>query len=160
MNDLISPTPWNEFFDLWFYYITLFGLILHLVSFILGCVVMAVITAKKPVARLESWMVRWIGFTIILWIVSGGFNALWGCLIWGNLYWDSDVDSPEGDFSPFFPTILSDHGKFLVGTPFLLQMVWLLFAAMSWGVSFMLYRFMQTILRGISGKKIQVEGGR
>jgi len=145
MSNSIQPESWSDFFGIWLFYILSFGLIFHLAFFICGCLLTVLICAiSKQMFALRPRIVRFGLFCLILLITSGGFNALWNCAVWGNLYITYGADI-EDDFTPFIPinqtAINAENGKLLSVTIYQLQLVWLIFAGFAWGVAFFCYRF-------------------
>jgi len=101
--NIVQPEPWSDFLDIWLFYVLSPGLIFHLMVFAFGCFLIAVASAiQKQIFLIGKRIVHFGGFLIILLIVSGAFNALWNCLVWGNLYQDFGPDT-EDDFTPFLP---------------------------------------------------------
>jgi hypothetical protein len=144
MNAVIHPEPFSEFFGLWFFYVISWGLILSFFFFIIGTIGLTLFAATtKQLSCLPVWLVRFGGFLAVLLPIGGLFNAFWCCLVSGNLYYAQDVDSPEDDFSPFWPidsTWLNEqHGHAMVSV-WQLQLVWLGFAAIAWLMSYWIYK--------------------
>jgi hypothetical protein len=152
MNDVIQPESFSTY---WFMY-ELGGLFLHSFIFaVCGLGMTAYAALKNEMPKLRKRLIRFGAFLIILLPIGGLFNAFWCCLVYGNLYVQEigndgsvlDVDSPENDFTPFWPP--SHH--WLAGLPGhlttvsmpQLQLVWLFFAATAWAISFILYRLIR-----------------
>jgi|SRR5580658_2241541 hypothetical protein len=168
MNDLIQPEPWSDSFGIWCWYVLCFGLYAHLLFFFLGCLLIAIVLGliltirgktSIIVNRIGQWIGRWTVFMIILLMVSGGFDILWQCMIWGNLYVTGGADC-EADFNPFISIDLDiiheKYGKLLRGTIDQLHSVWLFFAAMSWIISYIFYRLIYPVIIIIKNKVISM----
>jgi hypothetical protein len=120
---------------------------LHLAVFVVGCVILAALAMKQ-----RGTFLRRVGrfglFLGSLLIVGSVFNGLWSCLIFGRLYFSTDY---VFDFSPFWPITqkvidapFGDlRGQLFGVSLFQLQLVWLLFAAGTWTVTIILYRFIR-----------------
>jgi hypothetical protein len=84
-------------------------------------------------------------FVGLLLVVGSVANGLWSCLVWGRLYFSTDY---VFDFSPFWPITqkvidapFGDMCGQLFGVSLLqLQLVWLLFAVVTWTATILLYR--------------------
>ena len=162
MNSIPHPEPWSEFWGIWLFYVFSYGLFLHLAMYLVGSLLLtAVLRLKAHAFPLEGYLRRFGAFMLILLFVSGIFNALWNCLIWGNLYVTFGADI-ENDFTPFLPLTQSDlvaqNGRLLTATMPQFQMIWLSFAAASWGCSFILYRFVLPFVGNPSLRQAPNEG--
>jgi hypothetical protein len=147
------PVSWSQFPFECLLYLIVAGL-LQLIAFGIGCLALAVIQRKQP----GTWL-RCVGrfglFLGLLLLVGSLFNGLWSCLVWGRLYYSTDYFV---DFAPFWPITQERidrpfgdlRGQILTGSLFQLELVWLLFALSTWGVTIYLYR---TLHRTISSKK-------
>jgi hypothetical protein len=137
-------SSWKEFPSMFSFYVLFTGLIRHVIVYFIVCFVMGImLIIKKRTSSLGGFMWKFAQFMVVLLIVSGAFNSLWNCTIWGRLYETFGADT-EMDFSPFVPLtqddILEEHGRLLSATNLQLQFVWLIFAVSAWGISFVLYR--------------------
>jgi hypothetical protein len=137
---------WSDFPTECLLYFGLMGL-LHLVIFAVGCVILGGLAMRQRGTFLRR-AGRFGLFMGLLLIVGSIFNGVWSCVIWGRLYFSTDYTF---DFSPFWPitqkTIDARFGDMqgeLFGVSlFQLQLVWLLFAAGTWAVAILLYRFVR-----------------
>jgi hypothetical protein len=156
MNDVLPPESFSEFWGIWLFYVISFGFVsLIFIYPFLGLGVLAFTALRKEMPKLRKRLFRLGAFLLILAPVGGLFNAFWCCLVYGNLYAQEigkdgtvlDVDSPEDDFTPFFPPShewLAGLPGHLVGVTMpQLQLVWLFFAATAWAISFILYRLIR-----------------
>ena len=119
----------------------------HLAAFLVGCGIVAVLPHRQPgtVGRRIGRLALFVG---LLLLVGSVFNGLWSCLIWDRLYDSTDY---VFDFMPFWPitrTVIDapwgDERGRLIGVSLLqLQLIWLLFAAGTWGGTASLYRFLR-----------------
>ena len=146
MNTTLHPIPWSEFPTECFWYLAPMSM-LHLVVFAAGCLVAVMIPRKQP-----GTLLRRIGrlglFIGLLLVVGSLFNGLWSCLLWDRLYHSNDY---LFDFTPIWPITWSmidrpfgnEHGQLLGVSLFQLQLVWLLFAVGTWGVTIFLYRLVR-----------------
>jgi hypothetical protein len=141
-----NPIPWGEFPAEWLWYFVPMSVV-HFAVFLLGFLVMAVLlwNERGVLARRTRRLALFIGLLLI----SGSvFNGLWSCLIWDRLYDSTDY---VFDFTPFWPITRSvidtpwggERGGLMGVSLFQLQLVWLLFAAATWGVTIFLYRLLQ-----------------
>jgi hypothetical protein len=162
MNDVIPPESFSEFGGLWLFYVVSWGLVTTLLVFLVvafGLTIFSFVARQLP--KLGSRLARFGVLLLILLPVGGLFSALWSCLVSGNLYVAHDVDSPEDDFSPFLPinqTWLDEqHGHTLSVSLASLQLVWLLFAASAWAISFIVYRLIRTkLLPAVAAHRTQL----
>jgi hypothetical protein len=141
------PIPWTQFPGECFWYLYPFMGVLHLVMFIVGCIILLMLSRKQ-----SGTLKRRIGhfglFMILLLFVGAFFNGLWSCLIWGRLYCSIDYVC---DFTPFWPitqSVIDDsfgdsRGQLYGVSLSQLQCVWLLFAAGAWAVTIFLYRLIR-----------------
>jgi hypothetical protein len=116
----------------------------HLVAFLLGCGIAAVLARKQPgtVGRRIRRLALFLG---LLLVVSSVSNGLWSCLVWDRLYDSTDY---VFDFTPFWPITRwvidapwgDERGRLLGMSLLQLQLVWLLFAAGTWGATVLVYR--------------------
>jgi hypothetical protein len=155
MNEIVHPEAFSEFLSLWLFYVLSWGLVSTIFFLVPVAAILSIFSiAKRQASRLVERLRRLAGFLAILLLVSGVANALWCCLIFGNLYVAHDIDSPEDDFQPFFPIdgswLTMQHGHTLTVSLFQLQMMWLLFAASAWAISFILYRLIRRALSRVS----------
>jgi hypothetical protein len=136
----------------------IFMSVAHFIIFILGCVVLFVISAlsRRQCAFLKQRVGRYALFNLILLLVGCVFSSLWSCFIFGNFYWSYDS---LGDFEPIWPITRSlidyggadIHGQ-LFGISLLeLQLVWLAFAFGSWATTYYLYK---AILRTYASRRL------
>jgi hypothetical protein len=140
------PYSWSEFPTECLLYFALMG-VLHLAAFLVGCLVLAALAIKQrgTFLRRAGCLGLFLG---LLLMVGSIFNGVWSCVIWGRLYFSTDY---VFDFSPFWPITQSVidapfgdmRGQLLGASLFQLQVVWLLFAAGTWTVSILLYRFIR-----------------
>jgi hypothetical protein len=141
------PIPWTQFpVECFFYLYPIMG-VLHLTVFIIGCVILLILSRKQP--RTLKRRISCFGlFMILLLFVGAFFNGLWSCLIWGRFYDSTDY---VFDFSPFWPITQNvidapfgtERGQLLGVSLFQLQLVWLLFAVGTWVVTIFLYRIIR-----------------
>jgi hypothetical protein len=162
MNNVVHPEPFNDFGFLWLYYVLCWGLIWNVLVYAVGSVGLLIFTSvTRQISKWRERVVLFTAFMTILLVVGGFANALWCCLVSGNLYWEQDVDSPEDDFTPFFPIdqswLVMQHGHTLTVSTFQLQLVWLLFAASTWVVSYVIYRFFKTKIVPVIGDWFEVK---
>src|SRR5258708_6300544 len=148
MNTL-QPYPWSEFpAECWIY--LQFMSILHLALFIIGGVVLLA-SARKRLVSFRKQAGRLALFLSLLLVVGSLFNGVWSCSVWGRFYYSTDY---VFDFMPFWPitqitidaSFGNEHGRLLGVTLFELQLVWLLFATGTWGVTIFLYRLIRKLL--------------
>ena len=145
---MIHPAPWSEFLGTWASYITLFGILMHLMAFGVGSLLIVLVTLiRGKLSNLVPRIAWFGGFMLTLLIVSGFFNALWYHLIFGNLYVDFGA-AVDDEFEPFLPFDISviefNQGRLLSGTIHQVQLYWLLFATLTWGVSFAFYKIIRS----------------
>jgi len=162
MNSIIQPESFSEFWGIWLFYVLCSGLISHFIVFVFGALLVALVsTIRRQAAMLKERIAKFAVFLAMLLPVSGFFNALWNCSVWGYRYVTFGSDS-ENDFSPFLPInqidIDSDHGKLLIGSIHELQLVWLLFAAIAWGITFILYRLVRPTITKLILRQAQDDG--
>jgi hypothetical protein len=140
----IHPHSWSEFPAECMLYITIMGL-LHLIIFVFGCLLLVAGAIKQ-----RDGFLRRVGrfglFMLVLLIVGSIFNGIWSYAVWGRLYFSADYTF---DFSPFWPitqkvidaSFGDKHGELFGVSLFQLQLVWLFFAAGTWAITVLLYRF-------------------
>ncbi len=121
--------------------------VLHLAIFVVGCLVSAALAIKQ-----RSTFRRRVGhlglFMGLLLLVGSIFNGVWSCAVWGRFYFSTD---DVFDFSPFWPITqrvidspFGDmRGQLLGVSLFQLQLVWLLFAVGTWGITIFAYGFVR-----------------
>ncbi len=117
--------------------------VVHFGVFLLSFLVMAVLLRKERgvLGRCARRLALFIG---LLLITGSLFNGLWSCLVWDRLYDSTDY---VFDFTPFWPITRGvidtpwggERGGLMGVSLFQLQLVWLLFAAGTWGVTVFLY---------------------
>lgn len=118
--------------------------LLHLVVFVVGCIVLLVMLWRKPHV-LKRRVSRFALFMLLLLLVGAFFNGLWSCLIWDRLYHSTDYVC---DFSPFWPISQrvidrpwgDERGRLLGVSLLQLQLVWFPFAVGTWAATILLYR--------------------
>ena len=93
-----TPIPWSQFPVECFWYLAPMSVV-HLVAFLVGCIVLVLLPRKQP-----GMLLRRIGrfglFISLLLVVGSLFNGLWSCLVWERLYYSTDY---LFDFVPFWP---------------------------------------------------------
>jgi hypothetical protein len=146
-----TPIPWTEFPAECLWYLVLMS-VLHIAAFIVGCVVIVALPVRRwdKVPERIGRLMLFIGLFLLM---GALFNGLWSCLIWDRLYDSTDY---VVDFMPFWPITQGvidapwgdERGRLLGGSLFQLQLVWLLFAVGTWGVTIFLYRR----IRGLGGQ--------
>ncbi|MGD0411095.1 MAG: hypothetical protein ABSC18_05275 [Verrucomicrobiota bacterium] len=134
-----TPIPWSDFPAecLWYFAPML---VVHAILFVAFCALVGPLPWWQP----KEFRRAAIFFGLLL-AAGSIFNGLWSCLVYGRLY--DRVDYVFG-FSPFWPITNSvinetwgtDHGQLLGVTVWQLQLVWLLFASGTWGLTIYLYR--------------------
>lgn len=141
-----TPIPWSQFPAECLYYLVPMS-VLHLAGFIVGCGVLAALPRKQP-----GTVLRRIGhfalFVVLLLLIGSVFSGIWSCLVWDRLYDSTDY---VFDFMPFWPITRSvidapwgdERGQLLGVSLFQLQLIWLLFAVGTWGVTAFLYRLLR-----------------
>lgn len=131
-------------------YLLIMGL-LYLAVFVIGCLVLAVLAIKQRGTFLKR--VGRFGLFLGLFLIVGSiFNGLWGCLVYGHLYYQYDFFGC--DFLPFVPftqrgidgCLDYERWHFLGISLFQLQLVWFSFAAGTWGGTILLYRLVNGCL--------------
>jgi hypothetical protein len=140
------PQPWSAFPGECLLYFALMC-VLHFAIFSAGCLVLATVAIKQP-GTFAGRAGRFGFFMALLLLVGAIFNGLWSCMIWGELYFSTDYTF---DFSPFWPITqkLIDgpfggmRGQLLGVSLFQLQLLWLLFAVGTWGVTILLFRLIR-----------------
>ncbi len=103
-------------------------------------------TSVKP---LRSRIVRLGLFLFLLLAVGDFFSVLWGATIWYHVYYSTDYCGM--DFLPWFPITqglidarFGDQTGMLIGvTLWQLQLLWLLFAICTWGITIGLYNWLK-----------------
>ncbi|MCE0496850.1 MAG: hypothetical protein LV481_02730 [Methylacidiphilales bacterium] len=160
---ILQPEPFREFWSIWAYCLLSMGGVMTIFFSLVGA--FGLMIYSRLVKRLSELKVRLIQlgtFSIILLPVGGFFNALWCCLVFGNLYVSYDYDGPEDGFTPFFPIdrawLNELHGYTLTCSLPELQLVWFCFAAMTWVISFILYRFIRQIMGELILRQAQDDG--
>jgi len=148
MTSPISPEPFGNFFAIWLVYF-FFGLTLSFVVFVPGSIVLVLFTAlRRTWSSLRTRLFRLGAFLFLAAPVGGFFSALWYCSIWGRIYVTFDVD--DDDFNPVFPIdqtlINQEHGRMLIGTVHQLQLIWLAYAVITWGTTFLVYRLARWLM--------------
>jgi hypothetical protein len=148
-------------FDCIFYLISM-GIV-HFTIFILGCLVLFVISAlsRKQCGFLKQRVGRFALFNFLLLPVGCVFGTLWTGLIWGNLYYSYDS---MGDFIPFWPITRSVidygaadvHGELFGVSLFELQLIWLAFALGAWTTTYNLYKL---ISRTYTSRQLTKDNG-
>jgi len=121
--------------------------VLHLAVFVVGCIILIFLPRKQP-GTFKRRIRRFGLFMVLFLFVGSFFNGLWSCLIWDRLYDSTDY---VFDFIPFFPITQgmidrpfgNERGQLLGVSLFQLQLVWLLFAVGTWGVTIFLYRLVR-----------------
>jgi hypothetical protein len=89
---------WHDYIGECFLYFAPMS-VLHLIVFVIGCLVLAVSSRKKT--GLFRRRIGHFGLFLLLFLfVSSLVNGLWSCLIYGHLYSSSDY---VFDFMPFLP---------------------------------------------------------
>ena len=135
--------------------------VIHAAVLIMGCIALATLGFWQPGTFLKR-AERLALFLGILLGVGSVANGLWSCSIWGKLYYSTDY---LFDFSPFWPITqkLIDapfgdtRGRLLGISLSRLQFIWLLFAAATWIITIVLYRF---IRKGrLAGRRVAGEVG-
>ena len=138
------PYPWKEFPFECLWYLLPMGVV-HLVIFVVGCVILAALAFKHRGTFLKQ-VARFGFFLALLLVVGSLFNGLWSCLVWGRFYHHPDY---VFDFSPFWPITqmridtpnFGDRRGELIGVSlFQLNLIWLIFALGTWGISAFLFR--------------------
>src|ERR1043166_3494406 len=140
------PIPWTEFPTECFYYLC-FMSVVHLVALGVGSAILAALSSKQRGAKLRR-IRRFALYNGLLLLVGSIFNGLWSCLIWDRLYDSTDY---VFDFIPFLPIGHwaldrpwgDERGRLLGVSLSQLQLVWLLFAAGTWGSATLLYRLVR-----------------
>jgi hypothetical protein len=141
-----NPIPWGEFpAECLWYFVPMS--VVHFAVFLLGFLVGAVLLRNQRgvLARCTRRLALFIG---LLLITGSVFNGFWSCLIWDRFYDSTDY---VFDFTPFWPITRSvidtpwggERGGLMGVSLFQLQLVWLLFAAATWGVTVFLYRLLR-----------------
>jgi hypothetical protein len=146
MTSALPPISWSEFPKECVLYFALAG-VLHLAIFVIGSLVLGVVSIRQR-GTFRRRVGRFGLFLGLLLMVGSISNGLWSCLIWGHLYTCFDY---VVDFSPFWPVTQSNidvpffpQGQLLGVSLFQLQLVWLLFAVGTWGLTIFLYRFIRS----------------
>ena len=142
----LTPIPWNNFPQECLWYFVPMS-VLHVVAFVFGCIVLVLFPHKQP-GTLKRRIGRLGLFLVLFLIVSSLLNGVWSCLIWNHLYHSSDYIF---DFTPVWPITWgmitrpfgNEQGQLLGVSLFQLQMIWFLFAASSWGITILLYRWIR-----------------
>jgi len=142
MNTTFQAVPWNQFPVELFFYVLVMGY-LYIPLFVIGSFVLALLPQKKPKILIRR-IVRFGLFVGLLLIVGSLFDGLWTCLVFNRLYYEPDY---MVGFVPFWPitqgvineTFGDEHGKLLGVTLTQLQMIWLLFALATWGLTVLFY---------------------
>jgi hypothetical protein len=163
MNDFVQPEPFSEFGSLWLFYVVSWGLIWTIVFFIIGAFGITMFSAAaRQFSEIGARLFRFGVLLTILLPVGGVASAFWSCLVFGNLYVAHDVDSPEDDFSPFFPInhawLEMQHGHPLTVSLPALQLVWFFFAGTAWAISFILYRLIRQQIGKLNLRQAQDDG--
>lgn len=146
MDSILRPPPisWGEVFVTWLCYPALMSVV-HLAILIIGWIVLAVAMKPwRPGASLDPF--KRLGLILALLLIVGSlFHLMWSYLIWGRIYFSADYFV---DFTPFWPITQArvdmvfgnTRGQLLGVSLFQLQLVWLFFAAGTWGVTIFLDR--------------------
>ena len=143
MSPSIHPHDWSEFFVECLIYFVPFSVV-HAIAFIIGSFVIAAFSWRQR-SMLIGRIRRFGLFLALLLIVGSLFNGMWSCSVWGRLYYSTDYVL---DFTPFWPITHSlidmrfgdQRGQLFGVTLTQLNMVWLLFALGTYGVTVLLYR--------------------
>jgi hypothetical protein len=142
----IEPYSWSEFPTECLWYLMLMGP-LHLALFVVCCLASSALAVwqRGTFRRRVGQLGLFLGLLLAVGSVANGF---WSCLVWGRLYFSTDYVS---DFSPFWPitqkVIDAPFGDmrgqlFEVSLP-QLQVVWLLFAVITWTLTILLYQWIR-----------------
>ena len=146
MSPSIHPHEWREFFVECLFYFVPFSVV-HIIAFIVGSFVIAAFSWRERgilIARIRRFGL----FLVLLLIVGSLFNGVWSCSVWGRFYYSTDYVL---DFTPFWPITQrvidmpfgDQRGQLFGVTLMQLNMVWLLFALGTYGVTVLLYRAVQ-----------------
>lgn len=143
MNPVIHPYPFREFPMECLIYLMFVGR-LHLIVGIVGSLIVAALNFRRRKV-IAIRIVRFNLFNALMLVIGALFNGLWSCLIWGRFYYSTDY---VFDFPPFWPITqwvidapFGDvHGQLFGITLWELQLIWLLFAAGTWGLTILCYR--------------------
>jgi hypothetical protein len=138
--------PWSHFPTECLLYLA-FMSVPHLAAFLVGYLIAALLLHRQPGAFRQR-VGRLRLFMGLLLLVSSAFNGLWSCLIWGRLYESMNYLI---DFLPIWPitrTVIdvpwgNERGRLIEVSLFQLQLIWLLFAAGTWGCTVFIYRFVR-----------------
>ena len=112
--------------------------------FTVVCLVLALLPRTNP--EVLSIRIAHFGLFLGFFLAIGAiFNGLWSCLVFNRLYYSADYCV---DFFPFWPITKamierpfgSEQGKLFGDSLLQLQLVWLLFALGTWGVTILFYR--------------------
>jgi hypothetical protein len=150
MNPTIHPHSWSEFPAECLYYLVPMS-VAHLAVFAIGVVVVAALAIKQPGTFRRR--VGRLGLFLALLLIAGSLiNGLWSCTVWGRLYYSTDY---VFDFTPVWPITQQvidmpfgdQRGQLFGVTLTQLQMIWLLFALGTWGVTALSYRAVHRRLR-------------
>lgn len=146
------PIPWTHFPDECFWYLYPIMGLLHLVVFLVGCIILSIvsISSHQHAGTLKRRIGRFGLFMVLFLFVGAVFNGLWSCLIWDRLYDSTDY---VFDFCPFWPITRAvidapwgnEHGQLLGVSLFQLQLFWLAFAIGTWSVTIALYRLLSRL---------------
>jgi hypothetical protein len=157
MSNTFHAVPWDQFPAECFLYLLVMSY-LHVPFFVVGSFVLALLPRKLP-NTLTRRIVRFGLFVGLLLIIGSLFNGLWSCLVFNRLYYETDYFV---GFVPFWPitqsvidaTFGDEHGKLLGVTLTELQMVWLLFALGTWGITVLFYSLADRSLGRVEGRRI------
>jgi hypothetical protein len=121
--------------------------IVHLVVFAIGCIALAFISERLH-ASYRQLCIRWALFSVVFLITASIANGVWSYLIFGRLYFSTDY---VFDFSPFWPITqrvidarFGDQVGQLYGiTLAQLQIIWFVFALLTWFVAGVIYSILR-----------------
>jgi hypothetical protein len=117
----------------------------YTVVFAIGAIV-NLFQIPKIKAKVVGRIINLAMFLVILLVIGDLFGLIWGEFIWGRFYISTDYINT--DFLPFMPITqrlldapFGDEAHGLLGvTLFQLNLIWLVFAAATWGCTIALYR--------------------
>jgi hypothetical protein len=130
----------------------LFGGAFHLMTFLLLALLLSPIAFLRSSAR-YLFLIERIGlFSGLLLLIGAILNALWMVLVYQRLYYSQDTLVDCFPFIPFGQWVLDVEWGGKTGALFAgaklwhLQALWLLFAAVAWGTTMLVYRRVARLL--------------
>ena len=146
-----TPLPWTAFPSECLWYFVPMSVV-YFAVFLIGCIALLVISNRDTGSFKKR--IFYFGLFMSLLLLAGSlFNGLWSCMVYNRLYHSADYIF---DFCPVWPvtwktvdTPWGDSPEQFLGTSlFKLNLVWLLFAASTWGVTIFLYRTIRACREG------------